>query len=296
MSTSVAPVSVAAGRWSDALAKLRIRDPLLLLSLLLLAVVAAWAVAAPAIAPYDPNAQNLANRLVPPFHPKAGVSILGADPLGRDMLSRIMFGSRLSISIAAAAVLVAGGIGVLLGVISGLSEGVVGSAVMRLADIQFSIPVLVLALALVAVVGPGITNLIVVLGISGWVPYARVTRAQVLVIKQREYVDAATSMGASKFWIVSRHILPNAISVVSVIAAIEMGHMMITEASLSFLGLGVPAGTADWGAMISDGRDYLYLAWWVSALPGLAIVLTVVALNVVGDWLSDRANPVLRDW
>jgi peptide/nickel transport system permease protein len=170
------------------------------------------------------------------------------------------------------------------------------STVMRVADLQFSIPALVLALVMVAILGPGIGNVIIVLAIGGWVAYARVTRAQVLVVKQREYVGASRGLGASTWWLVRRHVLPNTVGVVAIIAALEMGQMMITEASLSFLGLGVPAGTADWGAMISDGRDYLATAWWVSAFPGIAIVITVAALNVIGDWLSDRTNPVLRDW
>jgi peptide/nickel transport system permease protein len=248
------------------------------------------------VAPFDPNLQDLQNRLTPPLMPKKGVAFLGADPLGRDMLSRIIFDSRVSLAVAGAAVLLAGSIGVALGLVSGISEGPLGSAIMRIADIQFSVPTLVLALALVAVVGPGLANIIIVLGVSGWVPYARVMRAQVLVVKEREYIEAARGLGAWDAWLVRRHILPNAIGVVSVIAAIEMAHMMITEASLSFLGLGVPPGTATWGTMIADGRNYLYTAWWVSAFPGLAIVLSVVALNAVGDWLSDIANPVLRDW
>lgn len=272
------------------------KDPPVTVSCLFLLAVAVCALAPQLIAPFDPNSQNLYNRFVPPLGHATGVAPLGADALGRDMLSRIVYGSRISLSIAAAAVLVAGGIGVTLGLVSALSQGVIGTAIMRIADIQFSIPTLVFALALVAVLGPGIFNVILVLGVSGWVPYARVTRAQVLVVKASEYVDSARSLGASTFWLVRKHILPNAMGVVAVVAAIEMAHVMITEASLSFLGLGVPAGTADWGAMISDGRDYLYNAWWVSALPGLAVVFTVVALNVVGDWLSDRSNPALRDW
>ena len=273
-----------------------VRDPVLGLSVLFLTVVALCAAFPSVISPADPNAQDLYHRFVHPFHPAGGISILGSDALGRDMLSRLVYGSRVSIGIAAAAVTLAGGIGVTLGLLAGLARGFIGALIMRIADIQFSIPNLVLALVLVAVVGPGIFNVVVVLAVGGWVPYARVTRAQALVVKQREFVDASRGLGASDFWLVRRHILPNTIGVVAIIAALEMGQMMITEASLSFLGLGVPAGTADWGAMISDGRDYLSSAWWASALPGLAILFTVVSLNVIGDWLSDRSNPVLRDW
>jgi len=271
-------------------------NPIVALCAAFLAAVVVCAIFPGLLAPHNPNTIEIYSRFVRPFHKRAGVSVLGSDALGRDILSRIIYGSRVSIGIAAAAVTLAGGIGVSLGFISGLGKGVLSAAIMRLADLQFSIPSLVLALAMVAVLGPGVRNVIVVLAIGGWVPYARVTRAQVLVVKEREFVGAARGIGASTAWLVRRHILPNAIGVVAIIAALEMGQMMITEASLSFLGLGVPAGTADWGAMISDGRDYLATAWWASAFPGLAIVLTVAALNVIGDWLSDRSNPVLRDW
>jgi len=272
------------------------RHPILVLSSIFLVFAIVCALAAPYVAPFDPNLQALENRLAPPLMPRNGVSFLGADPLGRDILSRVIFGSRVSLAVAASAVLLAGTIGVVLGLIAGLTDGPFGAAIMRVADIQFSVPTLVLALALVAVVGPGLLNIIVVLGVSGWVPYARVMRAQVLVIKKQEYVEAARALGASDLRVARRHVLPNAVGVVAVIAAVQMAHMMISEASLSFLGLGVPPGTATWGAMIADGRNYLYTAWWVSTFPGLTIVLVVVALNVVGDWLSDIANPALRDW
>jgi peptide/nickel transport system permease protein len=273
-----------------------VKDPALTLSFLLLVTLAVCAVFPAWVAPHDPNAQQIYHRFVKPFHPTSGIGFLGSDALGRDILSRLVYGSRVSLGVAAAAVTLAGGIGVTLGFLAGMGRRFAASTVMRVADLQFSIPALVLALVMVAILGPGIGNVIIVLAIGGWVAYARVTRAQVLVVKQREYVGASRGLGASTWWLVRRHVLPNTVGVVAIIAALEMGQMMITEASLSFLGLGVPAGTADWGAMISDGRDYLATAWWVSAFPGIAIVITVAALNVIGDWLSDRTNPVLRDW
>jgi peptide/nickel transport system permease protein len=273
-----------------------VKDPALTLSFLLLVTLAVCAVFPAWVAPHDPNAQQIYHRFVKPFHPTSGIGFLGSDALGRDILSRLVYGSRVSLGVAAAAVTLAGGIGVTLGFLAGMGRRLAASTVMRVADLQFSIPALVLALVMVAILGPGIGNVIIVLAIGGWVAYARVTRAQVLVVKQREYVGASRGLGASTWWLVRRHVLPNTVGVVAIIAALEMGQMMITEASLSFLGLGVPAGTADWGAMISDGRDYLATAWWVSAFPGIAIVITVAALNVIGDWLSDRTNPVLRDW
>jgi peptide/nickel transport system permease protein len=266
------------------------------LSIAWLVLVIACALVPSLIAPYDPNAIDVYHRFVPPLHPQANISFLGSDALGRDILSRLIFGARISMGIAAAAVTLAGGIGVTLGLIGALGRGPIGSFIMRVADVQFAIPTLVLALVMVAILGPSLVNVVIVLAIAGWVPYARVTRAQVLVVKQSGYVGATRGLGASGVWLVRKHILPNAIGVVAIIAALEMGQMMIYEASLSFLGLGVPAGTADWGAMISDGRDYLQTAWWVSVFPGLCILFSVIALNVIGDWLSDRSNPVLREW
>jgi peptide/nickel transport system permease protein len=266
-----------------------------LVALVIVGIAIVAAIAGPWITPYSPTAQDLSNRLLPPLSPRDGVSILGSDALGRDILSRIIAGTRVSLAVAAAAVLLSGFIGVVLGVIAGMSTGWLGALIMRLADVQFSIPYLILALALVAVVGPGLINIIVVLGVSGWVPYARTARAQVLHIKQLDFIEASQAIGTSNLRITLRHIVPHALGVVGVIATIESARVIITEASLSFLGLGVPIGTPTWGVMIADGRNYLGTAWWVSALPGLAIVITVVALNIVGDWLSDLANPVLRD-
>ena len=287
--------SVSLRRRRSSIVAAALRDPVVAIALAILTLVIVAAIAGPWITPYSPTAQDLSNRLAAPFAPREGVSVLGADALGRDILSRIIAGARVSLVVAAAAVLLSGVIGVVLGVTAGMSRGWLGALIMRIADIQFSIPYLVLALALVAVVGPGLINIVVVLGVSGWVPYARTARAHVLQLRQLEFIEASRSIGTSDFRIVLRHMLPHVLGVVGVIATIESARVIITEASLSFLGLGVPIGTATWGVMIADGRNYLGTAWWVSALPGLAIVITVVALNVVGDWLSDLANPVLRD-
>jgi peptide/nickel transport system permease protein len=197
--------------------------------------------------------------------------------------------------VAAASVLLAGSLGIGLGLASGFYGGAVDALLMRVADVQLSIPFIVLALALAAVVGPGLVNVIVVLGLSSWVAYARVVRAETLTVKKRDFVEAARSIGATKLRVLSRHILPNAVGAAIVIATIQLAYMIIAEASLSFLGLGVPVSTATWGSMVADGRPYISSAWWVSAFPGLIIVLFVVALNVLGDWLSDVANPVLGD-
>lgn len=272
-----------------------LRDPWLVGSLVIASGFVLVAVAAPIVAPYDPNLQDLHNRLAPPFAPRPGVSVLGADPLGRDILSRAIYGARVSMLVAVAAVLLAGSFGVACGLLAGFYGGAIDAVAMRVADVQLSIPFLVLALALAAVVGPGLLNVIVVLGLSSWVAYARVVRAEALSVRQRDYVEAARAVGAGDARILGRHIFPNAVGAASVIATIELAHMIISEASLSFLGLGVPNTTPTWGSMIADGRPYISTSWWVSAFPGLAIVLFVVALNVVGDWLGDVANPTLRD-
>lgn len=281
------------GRLSSTLRRL-VHDPWLLLSLIVGVVFVAVALAAPAISPFDPGAQDLSNRLAPPLAPRLGVSVLGADPLGRDMLSRIVYSARVSMLVAVSAVLLAGSFGVALGLVAGYFGGAIDALTMRLADVQLSIPFIVLALSLAAVVGPGLINVIVVLGLSSWVAYARVVRAEALSIRQRDYVLAAKAVGASTARIIVRHVFPNAAGAASVIATIELAHMIISEASLSFLGLGVPTSIPTWGSMVADGRPYISTAWWVSAFPGLAIVVFVVALNVIGDWLGDVANPTLR--
>jgi peptide/nickel transport system permease protein len=241
-------------------------------------------------------AQDLGKRLLPPSWLEGGEPgyLLGGDPLGRDILSRIIYGARISLMVGVIAVLIRGTGGVLLGLLSGYKGGWFDSVVMRFGDIQMALPFLVLALAIMAVLGPGLRNVIIVLGITGWVFYARVVRSEVLSLREREFVDAARVVGARTGRILSRHILPNAAASVIVVATLDIALMIILEASLSDLGMGVQPPTPSWGSMVADGRDYLSTQWWVSTFPGLAIFVTVMAINLVGDWLRDVLDPTTR--
>lgn len=260
------------------------------------AVAVVLVVLAPVVAPMDPAEQVLAARLIPPLGVSdRGVHLLGTDPLGRDIASRLVFGGRVSMFVGLAAVVVAGGVGVVLGLVAGFVRGIWSAVIMRVADVQLALPFMVLALALVAAVGPSLGNLIVVLGVTGWVVYARVVRAETLSLREREFVLAARAVGAGGARIVARHILPNASSSIIVLASLQMSRMMLFEASLSFLGVGVPPPTPTWGSMIAEGRGYLGVAWWVSTVPGLALFATVLGVTLVGDRLRDVLDPRVRD-
>ncbi len=257
--------------------------------------VALVAVLAPAIAPFDPNDQQIVRALRPPVWlggpPGA---LLGTDILGRDLFSRIVYGSQVSLIIGLSAVAVAGTVGSVLGLISGYSRGRASSVIMRLADFQLSVPFIILAIAVLGIIGSSLPNLIVVLGLTSWVSYARVVRGEVLSLREREFVTAARASGASDLRIVLQHISPNVTAPVIVLASLEVARMIISEAALSFLGLGVPANTPSWGGMVADGRNYLETAWWISLFPGLAIVITVLGINLFGDWLRDTLDPRLQ--
>ncbi len=270
-------------------------EPLPLVAAILLSIVLLAALFAQLVAPFSPVFQDLAARLKPPMYVASdGLHVLGTDALGRDILSRLIYGSRVSLIIGVTSVLVAGSIGVILGLVAGYTQGAVDSVLMRIGDVQLSIPFLVLALATVAVVGPSLVNLIVVLGVTGWVQYARIIRAETLSLKGREYVEAARVLGAAPHRILLRHILPNVLSSVIVVGTLQVSRMILFEASLSFLGLGVPPPTPTWGGMVADGRTYVENAWWVSTIPGLAIFLTVLAVSVLGDRLRDVLDPRLQ--
>lgn len=251
---------------------------------------------APLVSPMDPADQDLAARLIPPLgSSERGMHLLGTDPLGRDIASRIVWGARVSMLVGFAAVFVSGTIGVVLGLVAGYRGGWWSAVIMRVADVQLAIPFMVFALALVAAVGQSLTNLIVVLGLTGWVLYARVVRVETLSLREREFVLAARSVGVRGIDIARRHILPNAMSSIIVLISIQMARMMLFEASLSFLGLGVPPPTPTWGGMIADGRGYLAVAWWVSTVPGLALFVTVLGVTLLGDRIRDILDPRLRD-
>lgn len=258
-------------------------------------LVALTAVLAPWISPHDPSRQNLAAFLQPPVWISGNWQyVLGTDILGRDVLSRLIHGARVSLLVGVSAVAMAGTIGVLLGLTAGYLGGAVDALVMRLADIQLVLPTLVLAVALAAALGPGLATVVFVLGVTGWVRYARLLRGQTLAIRNQEYVEAARAVGSPTSRIVLRHLLPNVSTTIIVIASLEIASMIIAEASLSYLGLGLQPPTPSWGGMVAEGRDYLAAGWWVATFPGLAIVITVLGFNLFGDWLRDMLDPVSR--
>lgn len=258
--------------------------------ILLIAVVA---ILAPVLAPHDPNSQDLTLRLRPPAwsHDAAPGHPLGTDHLGRDVLSRVIYGSRVSLLVGVSATLLAGFIGALAGLVAGYFGGWRDALIMRVADVQLAFPSILLALALVAVLGPSLLYVILVLGATGWVSYARVVRAEVLSLRSREFVTAARAAGVRDATIVRRHLLPNVMAPLATVGTLQVASMIIAEASLSYLGLGVPKNVVTWGAMLHDGQLYLANAWWLAVLPGVAIMLTTLAINIAGDMLRDVADP-----
>ena len=264
-----------------------------------LAFVAAlfvMAAAAPLIAPHDPVRQSLRLRLKPPTMEAADgrAHPLGTDHLGRDVLSRVIYGSRVSLLIGFSAVGVGILIGATLGILAGYRRGWLDTVIMTVADAQLAFPFILLAIGIIAVLGPSFPTLIVVVGLSGWMTYARVLRAQVLVLRSREFVDAIRGLGGSTLRVILRHILPNVLSSLVVIATLELARAIVLEATLSFLGLGIQPPTPSWGGMIHEGREYLDSAWWISTFPGLVLMLSSVVVSRLGDWLRDVLDPTLR--
>ncbi|MCL5075504.1 MAG: ABC transporter permease [Chloroflexi bacterium] len=264
-------------------------------SLLILAVIIAIAVLAPLVAPHDPLEQDLAHRLLPPFWQEGAqrAFLLGTDQLGRDILSRIIWGAQVSLLVGFAAVAVSGFLGLVAGTVSGYFGGWADQILMRLADGQLAIPFILLVIAVVSVVGPGIRNVIAVIGVTGWVVYARVIRSEVLSLREREFVLAARAAGASDRRILTVHVLPNVLGILAVVASIEVANVILLESALGFLGLGVQPPTASWGNMLGEGRDYLTTSWWLATWPGLALAITALSINVLGDFLRDALDPRL---
>ncbi len=251
------------------------------------------AIFAPLLAPHDPAAINAANMLKPPFWMEGGstANLLGTDNLGRDILSRIIYGSQISLLVGITSVVVAGIIGVTIGLIAGYYGGFIDNLLMRLVDSFLAIPTILFALVILSVFGPSVITLIFVLGATNWVNYARLVRGEVLTIKERDFVRAARSIGVKNHKIITRHLLPNVISSFIVISTLSVATTIILEASLSFLGLGVQPPTVSWGSILSDGRDYLATSWWLATFPGLAITITVLGIIFLGDWLRDVLDP-----
>ncbi|HEY0423697.1 MAG TPA: ABC transporter permease [Rhodopila sp.] len=266
--------------------------PILILSLILFV-----AVFADFLAPYDPQVGSLAHRFRPPAWQQGGSMkyLLGTDHVGRDVLSRLIFGARVSMIVGTAAVLVAGSIGTLLGIVSAYLGGWVDQVIMRITDTWLALPALTFAIFLAAVVGPSELNIIIILGGVYWTRYARVIRGEVLSLKEREFVRLAIVAGCSKRVIMWRHILPNVINSAIVLATLMLGVVVVTEASLSFLGVGVPPPKPAWGLMLADGKKGLMVGyWWLTVLPGMCIMLMVLSANLLGDWLRVKLDPQLR--
>lgn len=264
-----------------------------MMAVLIIFTVIFVAIAAPLLTQHDPTYTDLLLRLHPPV-PFPGSSpdhFLGTDAVGRDIWARLAYGARISLTVGFVVVFISGLIGITLGLITGYFGGWIDDVVMRLADIQLAFPFILLMLAVLAVVGPGLRNLIVVMGVTGWVGYARVVRGEVLSLREKEFVEAAHAMGASNFRILFRTLLPNVFAPVMIIASFSVASVIIAEASLSFLGLGVRPDTPTWGIMLNEGREYMKSGWWLTTIPGLAIATTVFSINVLGDWLRDELDP-----
>jgi peptide/nickel transport system permease protein len=272
------------------------RYPLIPLALLLFVMVIP-AIFAPLVAPHDAFLGSLSDRLQPPVWQSGGTSehLLGTDKLGRDMLSRIIYGARVSLTVSLIAIFVGGIIGTALGLISGYFGGRTDSVIMRLVDISLALPTILLALVLVAAVGPSFGTVITVLVVLLWARYARLVRGETLAIKELDFIARARVAGASHTRIMFRYMFPNVVNSLIVLATLQVGYVILFESALSFLGAGLPRAEPAWGVMVADGRELIVTAWWVSMFPGLAIMLTVLSLNLLGDWLRDHLDPKLRN-
>jgi peptide/nickel transport system permease protein len=290
-----APRPWADREWVTLLRRLVRRRTALFGMLVVLGVMLA-AVFAPLVSPFDPLEQDIGQRLREPgwqdtqgrLHP------LGTDHLGRDILARIVFGSRIALVVGLAAVAISGVLGMLIGLVAGYFGGRVDDFLMRLADIQLAFPFILLAIAVIGVLGPSLQNIIIVIGVSSWVVYARVVRGEVLSIREREYVQAAIALGSQHWRVLRHHVLPNTLTPWLVVATLDMARVIVIESALSFLGLGVQPPTPTWGGMLADGRVYLSTAWWLATFPGLAILVTVLGINLFGDGLRDTLDPRLK--
>jgi peptide/nickel transport system permease protein len=262
-----------------------------------LALLLICAIFAPLVAPHDPAAQSLSNRLRPPVWSEGGSwdHVLGTDYLGRDLLSRIIYGSRISLLVGASVVALAGVFGVVMGLVSGYRGGRTDRLIMGFVDTQVAFPGLLLALIILAVVGPSVGALVIVLSLNGWMVYARVTRGVVLSVKELPYVEAAEIVGCRSRRVVFRHILPNLTSSLATLGVLEFARIVLAEAALSFLGLGIQPPQTSWGLDVAGGRDYIFSAWWLVTFPGIAIALTVLAINLVASWLRVVTDPQERE-
>jgi len=264
-------------------------NPLNLVAIALIVILAACALLAPVLAPYDPLAQDLAVRLKPP----SPEHWLGSDSLGRDIASRILYGARISLLVGVVVVASAGVFGTFIGLVAGYAGGLADEALMRLTEVFLAFPALILAMAIAGALGPSLTNAIIAIAAVTWAVYARLVRGQILSLRQREFVEAARAMGASRRRIVLRHLLPNTLAPLMVQASFDMGSSIIAAAGLSFIGFGAQPPTPEWGVMISEGRNFISTQPWLSLFPGVAILLAVGSFNLLGDGLRDAFDPRL---
>ncbi len=262
----------------------------------IIAVLIFAALFAPLLAPYSPTAQSLPDKLQPPAWLEGGSAkyLLGTDTLGRDVLSRLLYGARVSLTVAVAALLAGGAVGLALGIVSGYVGGRVDSVLMRVVDATLTFPTILIALLLAVSLGAGLQTMVIAIALILWARFARVVRAEVLAVKTRDFVALARVHGCSGLRIMAVHILPNVMNTFMVLLSLHIGFVILVEASLSFLGAGIPPPTPSWGQMVADGRSHIAGAWWLSVLPGAAIVLVVLAFNLFGDWLRDWLDPRLR--
>ena len=268
-------------------------NPAALVGTVILLVIVAAAILAPWVAPHDPAKQSLLRRFTPPVWQAGGNASypLGTDQVGRDVLSRIVHGARISLLVGISAVVVSVLLGVTAGLVSGFIGGKVDTVIGTVVDVWLSFPQILLALAFVAALGPSLPTVIVVLGLTGWERYTRVVRAEVMALREKEFIEAARAIGVGRIRIIVRHVLPNTVSSIVVMSTLQVAQAILAEAALSFLGVGSGRAYPTWGQMISLGREFVTVAWWLPTLPGLAILLTVLAINMVGDRLRDALDP-----
>ncbi|MBF0528595.1 MAG: ABC transporter permease subunit [Deltaproteobacteria bacterium] len=267
------------------------KSPLTMIGAMIVLLLLATAIFAPYIAPYNPVEINPPERLMPPSRSH----ICGTDTAGRDIFSRIVYGSRISIEIGVTVVFLAAVFGALIGIFSSYLGGMIDEIVMRITDVFLSVPYLILAMAIAAALGPSLINTLISLVIVWWPIYTRLTRGQVLLVRELTYVEASKGLGGRHFWIIFKHILPNSISPVIVQASLDFGNAIMSAAALSFIGLGAQPPSPEWGAMISEGRNYLRDSWWYATFPGLAIFITIMGFNLLGDGFRDILDPKLRE-
>jgi peptide/nickel transport system permease protein len=263
--------------------------------ILIISVMVFVAMFAPLLTSHSPTEQSLPNKLIPPVWQEDGNSKypLGTDLLGRDLLTRLFYGARVSLTVAAAALLAGGGVGLIIGIVSGYVGGRLDSVLMRVVDATLAFPTILLALLLAITMGAGLRTVVIAVSLILWARFARVVRGEVLAVKSRDFIALAQVRGCSHLRIMGVHILPNVLNTFMVLLTLHMGFVIIVEASLSFLGAGIPAPTPSWGQMVAEGRGKIASAWWLSMFPGLAITLVVLAFNLFGDWLRDRLDPKL---